>query len=123
MVDRPACERVVDARVMAMYEEHLQEAFTPAGGELPAVWRLGSVMGDQERLFKWRAGDPAVSPRHSLRPSGWPPRWGRHCSTSASRAGHPGIDGRTLLYPADRGEEIGAGDWQRARLRPDQRRT
>ncbi|MET7887879.1 hypothetical protein [Streptomyces avermitilis] len=58
MVDRPACERVVDARVMAMYEEHLQEAFTPAGGEPPAVWRLGSVMGDQERLFKWRAGDP-----------------------------------------------------------------
>ncbi|MFC9243935.1 Imm49 family immunity protein [Streptomyces sp. NPDC057136] len=118
VVDRPACERIVDARVTAMYEEHLQEAFTPVGGEAPAVWRLGSVMGDQERLFKWRAGDPGGVTATQLAPL----RLASQMGAALFHIGlaEPGtqaevsVDGRTLRYPADRGEEIGAGNWQRA---------
>ncbi|WP_190016724.1 immunity 49 family protein [Streptomyces lucensis] len=118
VVERPDCERTVHPRTEAMYEEHVQEAFTAADGEPLAVWRLGSVMGDQERLFKWRAGDPCGVTDVQL-----------SNLRLASRAGaalfrialaEPGtevevtIDGRTLRYPAERAEEAGAGNWQTA---------
>ncbi|WP_432007043.1 Imm49 family immunity protein [Streptomyces parvus] len=118
VVDRPACERGVDARVTAIYQEHLQEVFTPADGEPPAVRRLHRVMGDQERLFKWRAGDPGRVTDAQLATLGLASQVG----AALFRIGlaEPGtrvevsIDGRTLRYPADRGEQIGAGAWQRA---------
>ncbi|MER6570464.1 immunity 49 family protein [Streptomyces sp. NPDC001093] len=117
VVERPACARTVSPQMEARYEEHVQEAFTAADGEPLAVWRLGDVMGDQERLFKWRAGDSAVTDAllENLR--------------LASQAGaalfrialaEPGteaevtVGGRTLRYPAERDEEAGAGNWQTA---------
>ncbi|MEU8976564.1 immunity 49 family protein [Streptomyces monashensis] len=118
VVERPACTRTVDPQTEAMYEEHVQEAFTPVDGEPLAVWQLGDVMGDQTRLFKWRAGDPgSVTDAHLAN------LW------LASQTGaalfrialeEPGteaevtIDGRTLRYPAERDEEAGAGNWQTA---------
>ncbi|MGW3172622.1 immunity 49 family protein [Streptomyces sp. NPDC001153] len=117
VVERPVCARTVSPQMEARYEEHVQEAFTAADGEPLAVWRLGDVMGDQERLFKWRAGDSAVTDAllENLR--------------LASQAGaalfrialaEPGteaevtVGGRTLRYPAERDEEAGAGNWQTA---------
>ncbi|NEB40598.1 immunity 49 family protein [Streptomyces sp. SID14515] len=118
VVDRPACERIVDARVTAMYEEHLREALAPADGAPPAGRLLAGVLGDQERLFKWRAGDPGRVTDAQRATLGLASRVG----AALFRIGlaEPGaqvevsIDGRTLRCPAERGEEIGAGTWQRA---------
>lgn len=68
VVERPACEWTVDPQTEAMYEEDVQEAFTAADGEPLAVWRLGSVMGDQERLFKWPRSTPRSSTQDARRP-------------------------------------------------------
>ncbi|MEU1470560.1 Imm49 family immunity protein [Streptomyces sp. NPDC005761] len=118
VVERPACERTVGAQVTAVYQEHLDKAFTPVGNEPLALWRLGSVMGDQERLFKWRAGDPGSGADTQLATL----RLASQVGAALFRIGlaEPGalaevsVDGRMLTYPAQRGEEIGAGNWQRA---------
>lgn len=118
VVERPACERTVDPRSEAMYEEHIQEAFTPVDEEPLAVWRLGHVMGDQTRLFKWRAGNPGgVTGAHLANL-----RLASQTGAALFRIAleEPGteaevtIDGRTLRYPAERGEEAGSGNWQTA---------
>ncbi|WP_435844276.1 Imm49 family immunity protein [Streptomyces clavifer] len=118
VVERPACEREGIPRIVAMYEERWREAFAPADGEPLAVWPLGSVMDDQERLFQWRAGNPGDAEDAQLA-----------TLRLASRAGaalfrialaEPGtevevnVDGRTLRYRAKRGEDAGAGRWQTA---------
>ncbi|MFJ1747916.1 Imm49 family immunity protein [Streptomyces sp. NPDC088116] len=118
VVERPPCERTVDTRVTALYEESLQEAFTSVGGEPPAVWRLGRAMGDQERLFKWRAGNPGSvtdTQRATLRLASQMGAALFHIGLAepGTRA-EVSVDGRMLCYPADRGREIGAGNWQRA---------
>lgn len=118
VVERPACERTVPPRVEVLYEKHVQEAFTAVDGEPLDVWRLSSVMSDQERLFKWRAegsGDVTDAQLGNLK--------------LASRAGaalfrialaEPGteaevtVDGRALRYRAERGEKAGAGNWEKA---------
>ncbi|MER6031016.1 immunity 49 family protein [Streptomyces sp. NPDC001851] len=118
VVERPACERTVHPRIEAMYEEHLQEAFTPVGEEPLAVWELGSVMDDQERLIKWRAGDPGGDTDALLANLRLASQMGAALFRIA--LAEPGtevevtIDGRTLRYPARRGEEACAGNWQRA---------
>ncbi|MFG3532335.1 immunity 49 family protein [Streptomyces sp. NPDC047917] len=118
VVERPAYERTVPAQVAALYERHIQEAFTAVAGEPLDVWRLSSVMGDQERLFKWRAenSDHVTGPQLAN-------------LKLASRAGsalfhialaEPGtetevtVDGRAVRYRAERGEKAGAGFWQKA---------
>ncbi|WP_433855181.1 Imm49 family immunity protein [Streptomyces kronopolitis] len=118
VVERPVCEREGIPQIEALYEEHQREAFAPADGEPLAVWRLGSVMDDQERLFQWRAGNPGDTDDAQLA-----------TLRLASRAGaalfrialaEPGtevevnVDGRTLRYQAERGKEVGAGRWQTA---------
>ncbi|MGW2182803.1 Imm49 family immunity protein [Streptomyces sp. NPDC001732] len=118
LVERPACERTVSPQLEAMYEKHLQEAFTAVDGKPLAVWRLNSVMGDQERLFKWRAED-------SGRVTGARLANLRLASQSGAALfrialAEPGtevevtVDGRTLRYPAERGEDACAGNWQSA---------
>ncbi|MFE3526482.1 immunity 49 family protein [Streptomyces sp. NPDC059161] len=44
VVERPACERVVDGRVTAMYEESLRKAFTAAEGEPAEVSVVGRTL-------------------------------------------------------------------------------
>ncbi|MFG2591321.1 immunity 49 family protein [Streptomyces sp. NPDC048438] len=118
VVERPACERDGIQRIEAMYEEHLREAFTPVDGKPLALWRLGSAMGDQERLFQWRAGNPGDitdAQRATL-------RLASQMGAALFRVAlaEPGtqvevtIGGRTLRYPAERGAEAGAGNWQTA---------
>ncbi|MER5549866.1 Imm49 family immunity protein [Streptomyces sp. NPDC002589] len=117
VVERPVCERTVNPRTEAMYEEHVQEAFAPVDDEPLAVWRLGSVMGDQERLFKWRAGDSSVTDALLANL-----RLASQMGAALFRIAlaEPGtevevtIGGRMLRYPAERGEEAGAGDWHTA---------
>lgn len=118
VVDRPVCEPIPDAWIAASYEERLREAFTPADGEPPTVRRLGNAMGDQERLFKWRAAGPGGVTGTQLATL----RLASQLGAALFRIGlaEPGtqaevsVDGRTLRYPADRGEQIGADHWQRA---------
>ncbi|MFE9913085.1 immunity 49 family protein [Streptomyces clavifer] len=118
VVERPACEREGIARIEAMYEERRREAFTPVDGKPLAVWRIGNVMGDQERLFKWRAGNPGTDADAQLATLGLASQLGAALFRIA-RA-EPGtevevtIEGRTLRYPATRGEDAGAGYWQTA---------
>ncbi|MFK0256301.1 immunity 49 family protein [Streptomyces sp. NPDC090445] len=118
VVDRPACERTVNPQIEAMYDEGVRKAFTAADGEPLAVRRLGSVMGDQERLFKWRAGDSGDVKDAQLANLRLASQMGaalfRVALAEPGTEAEVTIDGRTLSYPAERGEEAGAGTWQTA---------
>ncbi|MFI1370326.1 immunity 49 family protein [Streptomyces griseochromogenes] len=117
VVERPSCARTVSPQIEAMYEEDVQEAFTAVDGEPLAVWRLGSVMGDQERLFKWRAGDSAVTDAllANLRlASQTGAALFRIALAEPGTEAEVTVGGRTLRYPAERDEEAGAGNWQTA---------
>lgn len=118
VVERPVGEGAVGARIEAMYDEHLQEAFTSSDGKPLAVWRLAGVMGDQERLFKWRAENPDRVTDAQLAKLRLASRAGAALFRIA--LAEPGtevevtVDGRTLRYAAKRGEDAGPGNWQTA---------
>ncbi|MEU3526439.1 immunity 49 family protein [Streptomyces sp. NPDC038707] len=118
VVQRPGREGTLDPQIEALYEEHLREAFTAPDGEPLALWRLGSVMDDQVRLFKWRAGSPDGATDAQFRTLRLASQLGAALFRVA--LAEPGteaevlIGGRTLRYPAERGQEAGAGTWQTA---------
>ncbi|SFX77836.1 Immunity protein 49 [Streptomyces atratus] len=118
VVERPACERTVPPQVAALYEKHVQEAFTAVDGESLDVWRLNSVMSDQERLFKWRAEDSGHVTDPQLANLKLASRTGAALFHIAFA--EPGteaevtVDGRALRYRAERGEKAGASTWQKA---------
>lgn len=118
VVERPACEREGIARIEAMYEEDLEEAFTPVDGAPLAVWQLASVLEDQQRLFTWRAGAPGDVTDAQLATLRTASQMGAALFRIAMA--EPGtevevkVDGRELRYPASRGREAGAGYWQMA---------
>ncbi|MFD3326832.1 Imm49 family immunity protein [Streptomyces sp. NPDC058701] len=118
VVERPACERDGIARIEAMYEKDLREAFTPVDGEPLPVWRLGDAMGDQRRLFKWRAGNPGDVTDAQLATlrlaSGLGAALFRIALAEPGTEVEVTIGGRTLRYRAERGHEAGAGNWQTA---------
>lgn len=118
VVERPACERDGIARVEAMYEEDLREAFVPVDGEPLPVWRLADAMGDQERLFKWRAGNPGdITDAQSatLRlASGLGAALFRIALAEPGTEVEVTVAGRTLRYPAERDHDAGPGYWQTA---------
>ncbi|WP_149181307.1 immunity 49 family protein [Streptomyces sp. TRM49041] len=118
VVERPPCARTVHPQTEAMYEEDVREAFTAAEGEPLAVRRLVGVMGDQERLFKWRAGDPDGVTDAQLASLRLASRMGaalfRIALAEPGTEAEVTIDGRTLRYPAERDEKAGAGNWQTA---------
>ncbi|OEV20240.1 hypothetical protein AN221_13455 [Streptomyces nanshensis] len=118
VVERPACERDGIERIEAMYEEHLQEAFTPVDGKPLAVWRLGSVLEDQQRLFQWRSGNPGDIADAQLATLRLASQTGaalfRIALAEPDTEAEVSIGGRTLRYPASRGREAGAGYWQMA---------
>ncbi|MGQ4403474.1 immunity 49 family protein [Streptomyces hayashii] len=118
VVERPACELDGIQRIEAMYEERLRQALTPVAGKPLDVRRLGSAMEDQERLFKWRAGNADDVTDAQLATL----RLASHMGAALFRVAlaEPGtevevtVGGRTLRYPAERGEAAGAGNWQTA---------
>ncbi|MFG2603150.1 Imm49 family immunity protein [Streptomyces sp. NPDC048514] len=118
VVERPACEREGIEQIEVVYEEDLREALTPVDGKPVAGWRLSGVMGDQERLFKWRAGNPGAITDAQLATLRLASQTGAALFRIA--LAEPGtevevtIGGRTLRYPAERGEAAGAGNWQTA---------
>uniref|UniRef100_UPI002D21867F immunity 49 family protein n=1 Tax=Streptomyces sp. NRRL S-241 TaxID=1463896 RepID=UPI002D21867F len=118
VVKRPACERDGIERIEAMYEEHLQEAFTPVDGKPLPVWRLASVLEDQQRLFQWRSGNPGDIADAQLATLRLASQTGaalfRIALAEPDTEVEVSIDGRTLRYPAKRGREAGAGYWQMA---------
>ncbi|MFC7931990.1 immunity 49 family protein [Streptomyces cinereoruber] len=118
VVERPPCERDGIPRIEAMYEEDLAEAFTPVDGEPLAVWRLGSVLEDQKRLFQWREGNPGDVADKQLATLRLASRTGaalfRIALAEPDTEVEVSIAGRPLRYPARRGDEAGAGHWQAA---------
>ncbi|MFB7935808.1 immunity 49 family protein [Streptomyces sp. NPDC056049] len=118
VVERPACERDGIERIEAMYEEYLQEAFTPVDGKPLAVWHLGSVLEDQQRLFQWRSGNPGDIADAQLATLRLASQTGaalfRIALAEPDTEAEVSIGGRTLRYPASRGREAGAGYWQMA---------
>ncbi|AKJ15871.1 hypothetical protein ABB07_39425 (plasmid) [Streptomyces incarnatus] len=117
VVERPARQRTVSPEIEAMYEEDVQEVFTADDGDPLAVRRLSDVMGDQERLFKWRAGDSSVTDAllANLRlASQMGAALFRIALAEPGTETEVTIGGRTLRYRAERGEEAGAGTWQTA---------
>ncbi len=102
-----------------MYEEELREAFTPAEGRPLDVSQLDWALSDQECLFKWRSGDPGGGVTDAQLAT---LRLALQMGAALFRIAlaEPGtevevtIDGRTLRYPAERGEEAGAHNWHRA---------
>ncbi|MFD5067242.1 Imm49 family immunity protein [Streptomyces sp. NPDC058369] len=118
VVERPACEREGLARIDATYEKHLREVFDPADKAALAVWRLGKAMSEQERLFKWRAGNPGTAPHAQLATLRLASQLGaalfRIALAEPGTEAEVTIDGRTLRYPAERGEKAGPAPWQTA---------
>ncbi|MET8454625.1 Imm49 family immunity protein [Streptomyces sp. NPDC005209] len=117
VVERPSCGRTVDPQIEARYEERVRKAFTAGDGEPLDVWRLSRVMGDQERLFKWSAGDLGVADAllANLRlASQMGSALFRIALAEPGAQAEVTIDGRTLRYPAEQDEEAGAGTWQKA---------
>ncbi|OAR25187.1 hypothetical protein A8W25_05915 [Streptomyces sp. ERV7] len=118
VVERPTVDWTVGPQIEAMYEEHVREALTPVDADPLAVSRLDSVLSDQERLFKWRAGNTGGVTDAQLANL----RLGAQIGAALFRIARaePGtevevtIDGRTLRYPAQRDEKAGAGNWQNA---------
>ncbi|MDX3314933.1 Imm49 family immunity protein [Streptomyces sp. NPDC054884] len=117
-VERPACECDDVQQIGAEYDEHLQKAFTPVDGKPLALWRLSNAMDDQLRLFKWRAGNPGDITDAQLATLRLASQMGAALFRIA--LAEPGtevevtIGGRTLRYPAERGEKAGPGNWQTA---------
>ncbi|MFB7864680.1 immunity 49 family protein [Streptomyces sp. NPDC056069] len=117
VVQRPACEGALNPRVEALYEEHVRQAFTTTDAEPLAVGGLEGVLNDQDRLFKWRAVGPGVTDAQLA---------GLRLASQTGAAlfrialAEPGtevevsIEGRRLRYPAKRGREAGASNWQTA---------
>ncbi|WP_426368624.1 immunity 49 family protein [Streptomyces sp. E-08] len=118
VVDRPPCEREGVSRMEAVYEQYLEEAFTPDEGKPLAVWRLGSAMADQRRLFMWRAGNPGDVTDAQLATLRLASRLGASLFRIALAEPDTEVEvvvhGRTLRYPAERGREASAGNWQTA---------
>ncbi|MGW1409065.1 immunity 49 family protein [Streptomyces sp. NPDC002403] len=118
VVERPASGRTVPPQVEALYEKHVQEAFTAVDGEPLDVWRLSSVMSDQERLFKWRAEDSGHVTDAQLANLELASRTGaalfRIALADPGTEAEVTVDGRTLRYRAHRGEKMGAVSWQKA---------
>ncbi|MFE2322937.1 immunity 49 family protein [Streptomyces sp. NPDC059385] len=118
VVERPDGDWTVSPRTEARYAERLEEAFTPADGQPLLVSRLDSVMGNQELLFKWRAGDAGGVTDARLAPLRLVSQMGAAVFRIA--LAEPGtetevtIDGRRLRYPAARKREAGAANWQSA---------
>lgn len=118
VVERPACEREGIPRIEAMYDEHLQEAFTSVDGKPLAVSRLSSVLSDQERLFQWRAGTLGDVTDAQLALLRLASQMGaalfRIALAEPDSEVEVSIGGRLLRYPAKRGAEAGPGYWQTA---------
>ncbi len=119
-VERPDGEWTVHPRTEAMYEEDLREAITPTDGKPLDLSRLEWAMGDQERLFKWRAGDPGGVSEPLLSNLRLASRMGaalfRVALAQPGTEAEVTIDGRTLRYRAERGEAAGAHNWHTATL-------
>ncbi|MFJ5048496.1 immunity 49 family protein [Streptomyces sp. NPDC088719] len=117
-VERPAPARTVDPGIEDRYEERVRAAFTPVDGEALSVWRLGSSMGDQERLFMWRSAASDGCPDAQLRSVRLASQMGAALFRVA--LAEPGsdvevtIDGRSLRYRARRDERTGPGPWHKA---------
>ncbi|MEW1635945.1 Imm49 family immunity protein [Streptomyces sp. NPDC093801] len=118
VVERPECGRGDLSSIEARYEERVREALTPVDGQPLAVWHLGSLMADQERLFKWRAGDPgdvAEAQHATLRlASGLGAALFRLALAEPVTETEVTVGGRTLRYTAERSDKAGPGNWQRA---------
>lgn len=119
-VERPDGEWTVHPQTEAMYEEDLREAITPTDGKPLDLSRLEWAMGDQERLFKWRAGDPGGVSEPLLSNLRLASRMGaalfRVALAQPGTEAEVTIDGRTLRYRAERGEAAGAHNWHTATL-------
>ncbi|MFI5726888.1 immunity 49 family protein [Streptomyces cyaneofuscatus] len=117
-VERPACEREEIARIETVYEERLRQAFTPVDGKPLTVRRIGRAMGDQERLFKWRAGNPGTDPDAQLATLLLASQLGaalfRVALAEPGTEAEVTIPGLTLRYPATRSEDASPGHWQTA---------
>ncbi|MFD8635894.1 immunity 49 family protein [Streptomyces sp. NPDC059533] len=118
VVERPDGDWTVSPQTEARYAGRLEEAFTPVDGQPPSVSLLDSVMQDQERLFKWRAGGSEGVTDAQLARLRLVSQVGAALFRIALAEPGTGtevtIDGRELRYPAERKRAAGAGNWQRA---------
>ncbi|WP_327181449.1 immunity 49 family protein [Streptomyces sp. NBC_01334] len=118
LVGRPALERTPAPESEALFDQYTQEALTPVDGKPLAVWQLGSALRYQELLFKWRASDSGDVTDAQLANLRLASQLGAALFRIA--LAEPGtetrvtVDGRTLVYPATRGEDASAGNWQTA---------
>jgi hypothetical protein len=118
VVERPACDRAVNPESEALFEQYTQEAITPKDGEDLAVWRLGSAMRNQELLFKWRAGNSTDVTDAQMANLKLASQLGaalfRIALAEPGTEAEVNVVGRTLRYPASRGETADAGSWENA---------
>jgi hypothetical protein len=116
--ERPGNPRSLSPESVALFERYTKEAFTPVAGEPLKVWKLSSAVNYQEILFKSRASlsadvtDPQVENLRLASQLG--------AALFRTVLAEPGTDvdvtinGRSLTYPAYRGEDAGPGLWRTA---------
>ncbi|MFE5794251.1 immunity 49 family protein [Streptomyces sp. NPDC056503] len=118
VVERPACESPLDPELEATYEERFRTAFTPVDGEALSIRRIEYVMGDQERLFRWRSTSPGGvtdAQRTSLRlASQAGAALFRIALAESGTDAEVTIDGRALRFPGGNKLTAGAHNWQTA---------
>ncbi|MER7466862.1 Imm49 family immunity protein [Streptomyces sp. NPDC097981] len=119
LVERPAFDRAdVHPESEASFERSTREAITAVDGEPPAVGRLTSALRYQELLFKWRTARSCDVVDAQLRNLRLASQLGaalfRVALAEPGTQAEVTVDGRTLRYPATRGRNASAGQWQTA---------
>ncbi|MEJ8654731.1 immunity 49 family protein [Streptomyces sp. MS1.AVA.3] len=118
VIDRPIPPQPLHPESEALFEKHTREAFTEVDGKRPAVGLLASALRYQEIVFKVRASHSADVTDAQLANLRLASQLGAALFRIA--LAEPGtdaevtIDGRTVVYPATRGEHASAGHWQTA---------
>ncbi|MEV6865198.1 immunity 49 family protein [Streptosporangium subroseum] len=116
--ERPGNPRSLNPESEALFEQDTKEAFTPVAGEPLKVWKLSSAVNYQKLLFEFRASlsadvtDPQVENLRLASQLG--------AALFRIVLAEPGADvdvtinGRTLTYPAYRGDHAGPAHWHTA---------
>ncbi|MFJ2866521.1 Imm49 family immunity protein [Kitasatospora sp. NPDC087314] len=117
-VDRPSPALPLHADSEALYEQRTREAINPGPDDRHTVSRLARALGKQALLLRARASQSADVTDTQLAGLRLASQLGaalfRIALAEPGTEAEVSIDGRTVRYPATRGEDSGPGHWQLA---------
>ncbi|MFD5462842.1 immunity 49 family protein [Kitasatospora sp. NPDC127059] len=117
-IDRPSPALPLSPDTEALYERRTREAINPGPDDRHAVYLLGRALSKQAFLIRARASQSADVTDTQLAGLRLASQLGaalfRIALTEPGTEAEVTIEGRTVRYPATRGEESGPGPWQLA---------